>query len=101
MKFLYPLLAVLLIAASLPTQAETAYQHFMRIAEQARQRGDFNTALINYGRAHKEKPRDSDLNAAVSELLKERLQGLEESNPEYVENIQIADGAYTRVTTTQ
>lgn len=94
MKFLYPLLVVLLIATPLQTHAKTSYQYFMSIAEQAGQQGDFNTALINYGRAYREKPRDPEINTAVSKLLEERLQSLEGSNPEYVRNVRVADRAF-------
>jgi tetratricopeptide (TPR) repeat protein len=72
----------------------TAFQRWIRIAQQARQRGDYDTALINYGRANREQPRDSDVAAAVSALLEERLQSLKKSNPEYVKSVRVADKAY-------
>ena len=94
MKFFYFLMPIMLFVLPLHAQAETAYQRFMRIAEQARQQGDFNTALINYGRAHREKPRNLALNSALSELLEERLQNLAKSNSKYVKNVRLADRAY-------
>jgi tetratricopeptide (TPR) repeat protein len=95
MKIFCTFLAVLVITSPQIARSETAFQHWMRIAQQARQQGDFDTALINYGRANREKPRDSDVNAAVFDLLEKRLQALEKSNPEYVKYVRVADKAYS------
>lgn len=80
-------------------QAETAYQRWIRIADQARNRGDYDTALINYRRAQQASPdgplgNDPYLNQAVSELLEARLRSLQHTAPTYVRYIKIADKAY-------
>ncbi|MEB3336745.1 MAG: tetratricopeptide repeat protein [Leptolyngbyaceae bacterium] len=76
------------------TQAEDAYQRWIKLAEEARQKGDLRTALLNYGRAEQAQPNDVTVNQAVENLLRERLQNLQQSAPKYVALIQKADAAY-------
>lgn len=80
-------------------QAETAYQRWIRIADQANSKGDYDTALINYRRAQQatsDGPLGNDpyIDQAVSELLEARLLSLQHTAPTYVRYIKIADKAY-------
>ncbi|MDX2100130.1 MAG: hypothetical protein SFW36_20330 [Leptolyngbyaceae cyanobacterium bins.59] len=75
-------------------QGPDSYDRWFQLAEQARRRGDFETALQNYGRANRERPNDPAINQGVSELLEERLQRLEKTFPKYVAHIRKADRAY-------
>jgi tetratricopeptide (TPR) repeat protein len=80
-----------------PAFAETAYQRWLRMAVAARSRGNYDGALSYYQRAADESPNgpnDPDINKAIFEVLSERLQSLQTTDPNYVRYIRIADEAY-------
>lgn len=88
------LLGLLLVQLPLLTSAQTAaYDRYMQIAARARQQGDFNTALINYGRAIRESRRDPAATEAVQQLIEEHLQRLEPDYPDYVRYVRIGNVA--------
>jgi tetratricopeptide (TPR) repeat protein len=88
------LLSLALVQFASLAFAQTAdYYRYMRIAEQARQEGDFHTALINYGRALRESRRDPAANEGIDQLLEEHLQRMEADYPDYVRYVRIADAA--------
>ncbi|MFB2918049.1 tetratricopeptide repeat protein [Aerosakkonema funiforme] len=81
-----------------PTPAETDYQRWLRMAEAARKRGDYDTALTNYQRAADASPNgpnDNDINTAIGEVLEQRLQRLERIAPNYGRYVRVADRAYS------
>lgn len=92
------LLAFLLSTSTLyPVLAETAYQRWLRMAETARKRGDYDTALTHYQRAADASPNgpnDSDINTAISRVLEQRLQSLQRIAPNYARYVRVADQAY-------
>lgn len=79
-----------------PALAVSAYQHWMRIADHATQKGDYQTALINYKRAREagEYPVNAEVNQAVNTVLQARLRKLEKITPLYVKDIRIAEQAW-------
>lgn len=87
--------SLMIVLTVIPSgRAQNHYNRWLRIAEQARQRGDFDTALINYGRAYKEQPNNAAIDQALTELLEERLKRLAQTAPQYVNYIRLADRAY-------
>lgn len=80
-----------------PTLAETAYQRWLRMADNARKNRQYDTALTYYQRAadvSPNGPNDSGINTAINQVLEQRVQSFQRSNPNYVRYIRVADRAF-------
>ncbi|HEY9852501.1 MAG TPA: tetratricopeptide repeat protein [Leptolyngbyaceae cyanobacterium] len=89
---------LLIFSTANPSFSQTDYQRWLRMAENARKSGQYDTALTYYQRAadaSPDGPNDPDINTAITEVLAERLASVEQRNPNYGRYIRIADEAYS------